>query len=362
MDFQTFNKLSQFPRRNKPFLDWRWPHIIWYGVSAHGESAHTYTHTHAHTHAPTHTHTHAHTHIRAYTHARAHTETHAHTRTRAYAHMRTHTCARTHARTHTRARAHTRTQKEGWVTNKDWNSPFYHQAALQLHILFQTSHVNLTSPRNVVVAATILKSLLLFAFSHLSYVRYTRKVNEPAAQLELSAGAAALYLWRLLMLVSRVLILALFSSTFPPYTFVLVTLRFLVFLGIVVKQECNYFEDSFKKQCLFKVAVAYIHIFSFFPLISERTQSLGIIYYFSTFVENCTVLMLWVSYSSWDSVCRIVAVLAVNVSFAFGLSFLALYYRCFHPRIVEAHKTKSELVPRTVVDSSGVIHLRVSAV
>ena len=180
----------------------------------------------------------------------------------------------------------------------------------------------------------IMKSLLLFALSHLSFTRSIRKSNKESSQLGwVSWGSVTLYLWRLFMLVSRILALALFASIFKEYTFVLVGLHYVLFFGILQKQQCEYFENNSVKQNLFKLAVAYVHIFSFFPLVPNNTRNWGLIYYVITFLENTAMVVLWAVYTDFGLTFMTVVVVAEGTSFALGVVALVLYHCCFRPSL-----------------------------
>ena len=192
-----------------------------------------------------------------------------------------------------------------------------------------------TSFADVFLAVNIIKSFALFAFSLLSFCRFLRLGHENSEILELFSFASVLHLsWRLFMLVSRILVLVLFASSFKHFVFVVVGIHLLFSYFLLRGQKDNYFEKGSLKDILLRCAFTCISVFCFFPLDGERTRNWGILYYVVTFTENCimTIMMLLCGNFCSDFVRFKVIMLIIEWgAFLIGLVSLLLYYGAFHP-------------------------------
>ena len=177
-----------------------------------------------------------------------------------------------------------------------------------------------------------MKSLALFSFHLLNYARYIRVADEESCQLNwISAGSLLYFLWRLFMLASRILALALFASYFTRLVFVVVGLHFVACYIMLCRQECEYFEEEPMKQRFFRCAISYVHVFCFFPLEGKNTRKWGIPYYLLTFLENGVMVLLWNFVAEYNRTFRTIAISTESATFFIGLLALLSFYCCFHP-------------------------------
>lgn len=133
------------------------------------------------------------------------------------------------------------------------------------------------------------------------------------------------------MLTSRILALALFASHFTRFVFVVAGIHFILSYALLWRQNCEYFEGAPIKQKLFRCAIAYVHMFCFFPLEGKNTRKWGYPYYIVTFIENSAMVLLWNFVASYNLKFRITMLTAEWTTFAIGIASLVLFYRCFHP-------------------------------
>lgn len=211
---------------------------------------------------------------------------------------------------------------------------------MQLYIMLRRRSFDPESYEDLTVALSIPKSLVLFSFNLLIYARYIRLADRESHQLKwFSLGALFFFLWRLFMLASRILALALFASCSRPYVFVVVGIHFLVSYVLLWRQECEYFESQPIKQKFFRCAIAYVHVFCFFPLEGKDTRRFGYPYYVLVLIENIVMVTWWTFVTTEYSLqFKIAMVLAECLTFFTGIVSLTLFYRCFHPSAASARE------------------------
>ena len=218
-----------------------------------------------------------------------------------------------------------------WANHKLF--PFQ-QVALQLYILLRRGTLDLTTFEDLIVALSIPKSLALFAFNLLIYARYIRVADTESNQLNwCSVGSMLYFIWRLFMLTSRILALAVFASHFKRFVFVIVGIHFAASYVLLWRQECEYFEGEPIKQRVFRCAIAYVHIFCFFPLEGKNTRKWGYPFYILTLIENSAMVLLWNFLTRYGVKFRIAMLTTEWVTFVVGIVSLVLFYRCFHPSL-----------------------------
>lgn len=185
---------------------------------------------------------------------------------------------------------------------------------------------------DLIVVLSIPKSLALFALHLLIYTRYLKDGDEESPQMSwCSFGSLLYFVWRLFMLTSRILALALFASHFTHFVFVVAGIRLILSYALLWRQKCEYFEGAPIKQELFRWAIAYVHMFCFFPLEGKNTRKWGYPYYILTLIENSTIVLLWNFVARYNLKFRITMLTAEWTTFAIGIASLVLFYRCFHP-------------------------------
>lgn len=151
------------------------------------------------------------------------------------------------------------------------------------------------------------------------------------------------------MLTSRILALAVFASHFTRFVFIVVAIHFAASYALLWRQECEYFEDEPVKQKFFRFAIAYVHMFCFFPLEGKNTRKWGYPYYILNLIEDTVMVLLWNFLTSYDLKFRIVILTTEWGTFLIGIVSLVLFYRCFHPNTAEMRQDEIDLGRKTNV-------------
>lgn len=191
-----------------------------------------------------------------------------------------------------------------------------------------------TTFADVFVAINIMKSLVLFAYSLLSFCRYLRLGNEQSKLLELFSFASFFHFsWRLFMLVARILALVLFAASFTYWVFVVVGIHLLFSYSLLHGQPDNYFGEGSLRDILLRFAFTCINVFCFFPLAGDHTRKWAMPYYAVTFIENSILVLLWYFLSDFDKVLKMIMLITEWGTFLLGLVSVLLYYGVFHPSL-----------------------------
>ena len=227
------------------------------------------------------------------------------------------------------------------------------QVALQLYILLRRGSLDLSLFEDLIVALSIPKSLALFAFNLLVYARYIRVADQDSHQLPwCSVGSLLYFIWRLFMVTSRILALAVFASYYRRFVFVVAGIHFAASYALLWRQQCEYFEGMPIKQKFFRFAIAYVHMFCFFPLEGKNTRKWGYPYYTVTLIEDSVLVLLWTFVTSYSLKFRIGILAAEWGTFFIGIVSLILFYRRFHPSSNTA-EMRVDNITKAGKDSAG---------
>ena len=146
-----------------------------------------------------------------------------------------------------------------------------------------------------------------------------------------AVGSLCQFVWHFTSITARVLALSLFASAYPKAVFVVIAGHWAAMTAWVVSQRtraCN----TRCEELLFNAVLGAIYVFSFFNAKEERTRYKYLIYYGFSLAENTALVALWFASSDRDkSWYYYPGIVAHYVMFFVGLSFMALYYGCFHP-------------------------------
>lgn len=144
------------------------------------------------------------------------------------------------------------------------------------------------------------------------------------------------------MLTSRILALALFASYFTRFVFVVVGIHFAASYAMLWRQECEYFEGEPMKQRFFRCAIAYVHVFCFFPLDGKNTRKWGYPYYILILIENVVMVLWWTLVTDYSLKFRVAMLATEWGTFLIGVVALVLYYRSFHPSLNSTETDRDE--------------------
>ncbi|XP_003415318.2 XK-related protein 8 [Loxodonta africana] len=177
----------------------------------------------------------------------------------------------------------------------------------------------------------ICTSFLGISWALLDYHRALRTCL-PSKPLLGLRSSVIYFLWNLLLLWPRVLVVALFSALFPHY----VALHFLglwLVLLLWVWLQGTDFMPGHCSEWLYRATVATILYFSWFNVAEGRTRGRATIHLVFLLSDSCLLVATWVTHrSSLPSGILIQMLLSAGASsFLLGLVLRLVYYRWLHP-------------------------------
>uniref|UniRef100_A0A3Q2QE86 XK-related protein n=1 Tax=Fundulus heteroclitus TaxID=8078 RepID=A0A3Q2QE86_FUNHE len=149
-------------------------------------------------------------------------------------------------------------------------------------------------------------------------------------------GSSLVYfLWNLLLIGPRVAALALFSSVLPGF----IALHFLLLwppLALWAWRQRTHFMDSAGGERLYRATVGLIWYFSWFNVAEGRTLGRSLIYHSFISVDVAVLLATWWRYRDpvQTAAYGLALLVALPLTYLLGLLLKALYYCCFHPRLL----------------------------
>ncbi|XP_039595732.1 XK-related protein 8-like [Polypterus senegalus] len=179
--------------------------------------------------------------------------------------------------------------------------------------------------------ASITASFLSVAWMVLDYHRSLRSFLPEKNNLG-CISSLIYFLWNLLLITSRIVAVAVFTSVLPPYVclhFLLLWVSLLFWAGI---QKTD-FMDSPAGEWLYRAMVALILYFSWFNVAKGRTLGRSVIYHTFIAVDSGILLVTWWFYRDPTTTDAYVMPVIVMLPFLYlmGIMFKVLYYWKFHP-------------------------------
>ncbi|XP_037356514.1 XK-related protein 8 [Talpa occidentalis] len=174
-------------------------------------------------------------------------------------------------------------------------------------------------------------SFLGISWALLDYHRALRTCL-PAKPL-LGPGSSVIYfLWNLLLLWPRVLVVALFSALFPHYVALHFVGLWLVLLFWVWLQGTDFMPDSCS-EWLYRATVATILYFSWFNVADGRTRGRATIHLAFLLGDSILIAVTWLTYGAWLPSWSLLQILLPMgaVCFFLGLVLRLVYYCWLHP-------------------------------
>ncbi|KAF5924551.1 XK-related protein 8 [Diceros bicornis minor] len=178
---------------------------------------------------------------------------------------------------------------------------------------------------------SICTSFLGISWALLDYHRALRICLPSKALLRL--GSSVIYfLWNLLLLWPRVLVVALFSALFPRYVALHFLGLWLVLLFWVWLQGTDFMPDPCS-EWLYRATVATILYFSWFNVAEGHTRGRATIHLMFLLSDSILMVVTWVTHSPWlPSGVPLQMLLPVGgVCFLLGLVLRLVYYCWLHP-------------------------------
>lgn len=151
-------------------------------------------------------------------------------------------------------------------------------------------------------------------------------------------GSALQFLWHFSSITARVIALSLFASLYPLWIGPACVAHWLIMSTWVVLQKTTACSTKCE-ELLFCLVLGAIYIFSFFNAKEERTRYKYLIYYTFCFVENSSLMVLWILNAKTilpdNQWYFYPAIIGHYAAFFCGLAFMIIYYVYFHPSGIE---------------------------
>lgn len=166
-------------------------------------------------------------------------------------------------------------------------------------------------------------------------------------------------LWRAGEILSRVLSLAVFTSIYYHWIFLILGLHGLTMLVCLCTSVLGMFEKSGLSRCnkfFLGIVVAYMYSFCFINTSSENTLFRYTLFYIVMFLENAVLTAVWyIRADQSDGGTKVNTIVFISAcSFFIGVISLIVYYKFFHIG------STSESDKSHVCDSDGCINCRLS--
>ncbi|XP_014709095.1 XK-related protein 8 isoform X1 [Equus asinus] len=178
---------------------------------------------------------------------------------------------------------------------------------------------------------SICTSFLGISWALLDYHRALRTCLPSKALLRLGSSVIC-FLWNLLLLWPRVLVVALFSALFPRYVALHFLGLWLVLLFWVWLQGTDFMPDPCS-EWLYRATVATILYFSWFNVAEGHTRGRATIHLMFLLSDSILMVVTWVTHSTWlPSGVPLQMLLPVGgTCFLLGLVLRLVYYHWLHP-------------------------------
>lgn len=174
-----------------------------------------------------------------------------------------------------------------------------------------------------------LTSLVALAWSLVSYQRTLRMSLPHKSNMDWKGFTSQLS-WRLSMIASRMLALALFASIFSWWVAVVAAVHWLLMLGWIIRMKTS-FCDNRLEELAYDAILAIMFIYCYFNPVDSPTRYRYAKYYSFNFVENSLLLAAWFTYSNPSLWYRLPALYTHYALFALGILLMLIYYLFFHP-------------------------------
>lgn len=166
-------------------------------------------------------------------------------------------------------------------------------------------------------------------------------------------------LWRICEMLSRIISLAVFTSMYYYWIFLILGLHGLTMLVCLCTSVLGMFEKSGLSKCnkfLLGIIVAYMYSFCFINTSSENTVFRYCLFYIIMFLENAVLTAVWyIKADQSDGGTKVNTVVFISAcSFFIGIISLIVYYKFFHVG------STSESGKSHVCDNDGCINCRLS--
>ncbi|NXY22418.1 XKR9 protein, partial [Atrichornis clamosus] len=199
------------------------------------------------------------------------------------------------------------------------------QLFLQIYILMEHGKTNFYP------YAAIAMSLCGISLSMVDYQVSLRKSLPDKDEFRVPSKFIYLF-YKLLTITSWILSISLITRIDVRISVILLIFLWICGFTWTLKQHTTFCKSK-KMEYLYRTVVGIILIFSFFNIKGRRTKVCISIYYATHTVLTLGILlvgMFWKPSIIKEMYFTIVSILTIS-SLALGITFLVVYYRCFHP-------------------------------
>lgn len=223
------------------------------------------------------------------------------------------------------------------------------QLILQIYIL-GARHSNDLDKTSTAVwqLVSILFSLFTLSNSMLAFQKAIRMADYEMPNMSFLASVFFL-LWKFFIVASRVITMALFASQFKAELFLFIGFHYLVMLLWLIMMGTDFCGSADSQtypvgEFVYKVVVAWVYVFDFFPVKEGPTRIKSGAYYILCFVETSVLITVWYIEvhkrvednlsSAWylQEWFQITTLTLIPCFFFLGMVFCAVYYLKLHPR------------------------------
>lgn len=139
----------------------------------------------------------------------------------------------------------------------------------------------------------------------------------------------AMFLWRFLIISSRVVAIAMFMNEYGVWIILILTIQVIIF--VVVHMIDARIKHGWLNSVDFlqSIMLSYIHLFCFFNHLEGQTRYRYILYYGCIFMENTMLILIWFARNAneWYGP---LALCVVWIGFGLGIICMVLYYHFLH--------------------------------
>jgi hypothetical protein len=177
--------------------------------------------------------------------------------------------------------------------------------------------------------AAVLASLVSLSWSLVSYHRALR-MSLPDKVNMTYPGMAVQFLWRICMIGSRVLVLALFATTFTRLIGFVCVLHWVIMFVWIISMRTSFCDNKIE-ELGYNAVLSVMFIFCYFNPVDSPTRYRYMIFYAFMLLENSILMFMFYSARSFKPLFARLVVFTHYIAFFTGLCVMVVYYLYFHP-------------------------------
>ncbi|CAH2245666.1 XK-related 5 [Pelobates cultripes] len=206
---------------------------------------------------------------------------------------------------------------------------------LQVYIYLTLEHTD------AYAVTSALASLLSLSWALVSYSRFLCLVKPGHLSMPWASLLCHL-LWRMGMVGTRVMALAVFSRVYQFWVFAVAGAHWLVMSFWLVAQQTDVISNPCRWR-LFNVFMGAVYVFCFINIKDGRSRYRVSIYYAIMLVENCVLLLLATDFLQEALGSIVKLTVTVMSGFFIGCAALIVFYTLLHPKSTEISQSFSKM-------------------